>query len=402
MLPSAVKLRVVAALLLLALSAAKGVILYRSGDPAENTTAPTGELADSGWQHEGIWGGFLGTPIAPSFFVSAAHVGQQSAVLNFHGVDYPVVRGYSLRLGPGPNGNPVYSDLIIWQIQGQFPSFAPLYSKQDETGKHLITIGRGTERGGEISHTYAGETTARGWGWKDPAGAQRWGENIVSSIVAMNRHNDDGIYALFDKNGLPHEAHLSNGDSGGAVFIQDEGVWKLAGINYAVDDLYPGPSSAGAFTAAIYDARGYYTKTGPATFELIEGTAPVPTGFYATRISARLDWIYGVVDPTGDLDSDGIPHLLEHGLKLDPLVPDAAGRPTVSREGDFLALTYRKNLAQGDLVYAVEKSEDLAVWQTAETQDEVVPGGADLELVKAKVATGNAQRLFLRLRVTRP
>lgn len=379
--------------------ATRAVILFGTEG---NTTPPTDELAESGWQYQGDWGGFLGTPIAPNFFVSAAHIGQQSSVFRFNGVDYPVSRSYVLRLGVNSEGEPLFSDLVIWKVDAQFPFFAPLYSNADEAGKRLVVIGRGTERGDPISHFYNGQTTDRGWGWGDGLATRRWGENIVSDIVAMGPANNDGIYALFEQGGLPFEAHLSNGDSGGAVFIKEAGAWKLAGINYAVDGhFYPGAGPTGEFDAALYDARGFYYRSAGQYFQ-VTGDTPVPTGFYASRISSRLDWIYSVTDPRGDLEGDSLPNLLEHAMKLHPLVPDAAQLPGVTREGDFLVLTYRKNVAQGDLVYAVEKSADLASWATVETQDETSPAGADLEIVRAKVAIGSASQLFLRLRITRP
>src|SRR5437867_4375374 len=61
--------------LLLATIPVHAVIFYADGDPAYNTTAPGGSLTNSGWQFEGIWGGFLGTPIAPKYFITARHVG---------------------------------------------------------------------------------------------------------------------------------------------------------------------------------------------------------------------------------------------------------------------------------------------------------------------------------------
>src|SRR6185503_15336483 len=113
-----------------------------------------------------------------------------------------------------------------------FPSYAPLYTKSDEPGKHLVVIGRGTQRGTEIFLN----STLRGWNWGTSDQVRRWGENDVTSIVPFNGH--DLVYATFDQAATPNESHLSNGDSGGAVFLDDGGVWKLAGISYSVDDLY--------------------------------------------------------------------------------------------------------------------------------------------------------------------
>src|SRR6266852_1865597 len=54
---------------------AVAVLFYSTADPAHNTTAPTGVLTNSGWQYQGLWGAYLGTPIAPKYFITAAHVG---------------------------------------------------------------------------------------------------------------------------------------------------------------------------------------------------------------------------------------------------------------------------------------------------------------------------------------
>ena len=52
----------------------KAVILYGTDDPSANTTAPTGELAGSGWQYQGYFAGFLGTVIASNYFVTSNHI----------------------------------------------------------------------------------------------------------------------------------------------------------------------------------------------------------------------------------------------------------------------------------------------------------------------------------------
>src|SRR5687767_1696052 len=51
------------------------VIFASTGDPLFNTTAPAGELEESGWKFQGLWQSFLGTPIAPNYFITAAHIG---------------------------------------------------------------------------------------------------------------------------------------------------------------------------------------------------------------------------------------------------------------------------------------------------------------------------------------
>lgn len=257
-------------------SLAKGVILYRTDDPAANITEPTGSLAGSGWQYEGNFGNFLGTAIAPHYFVTAKHLGTSPTQFFYRGVNYAIVRSFA------DSG----SDLRIFEVEGTLPIYAPLYTRSDEVGQHLVVIGRGTQRG--AGREVNGQL--RGWEYGPADTVQRWGENEVARIVR------GALYALFDQAGLPQESHLSAGDSGGAVFLKDGGAWKLAGINSDIDTFTSGTDRGGPYSAAMFDERGSYRSDGT----LVTGRAPVPSGFYAARISSRLHWIYsiiGKVDP---------------------------------------------------------------------------------------------------------
>ncbi len=84
---------------------------------------------------------------------------------------------------------------------------------------------------------------------------------------------------------------LSVGDSAGGVFIQDpnDSVWKLAGINYAVDGPFS-MSSDGSnnFNAAIFDRSGLYQYEG--TWVAESG----PASAYSTRIASNDSWINSI------------------------------------------------------------------------------------------------------------
>lgn len=277
-LPARTGASLIAAALLSVAATTNGIILYRTGDPAANTTQPTGNLTGSGWQYEGTFGSYLGTAIAPHFFITAEHIGFNSDKFIYHGALYTIVNSFD-----DPE-----TDLRIYEVAEPFPTYAPLYTGSDEVGKHLVVIGRGKQRG-------AGIVTSgilRGWAWGGSDEVQRWGENVVAAIKEIPSAGDM-IYALFDKAGLPDEAHLANGDSGGAVFVDAGGVWKLAGINYDVDSVYTGPNGAGILFAALFDERGFY---GPDR-AFVTGNAPVPSGFYASRISSRISWIASIIEP---------------------------------------------------------------------------------------------------------
>lgn len=386
MLNSDMIFRAVLTALLLAAANARAVILLGDGGSTANTTAPTGELTGSGWQFEGTFGVYLGTPIAPSFFITAKHLGSADSVFRFNGSTYSLVRQY----------NDALSDLSIWQISGTFSAVGPLYTSGMETGQRLVVFGRGTQRGSAIFLN----GTLRGWNWGGSDFVQRWGENYVRAIVHVGPANAY-VYATFDQGGAPNESHLSSGDSGGAVFIQDAGVWKLAGINYAVDDLYTDALGNGGFNAAIFDARDYYTQdsTNPPHFTLITGARPQPTGYYATQISSKLGWIYSVVDPAGDANGNGLSNRLDYARDLNSPEPAGPGATPVSIENGFFTLTYRKLTTPNNLQYVIKKSPDLVNWSVATAQETILSSGDDVQTVKAKVAISGTG-MFLRLEIS--
>lgn len=380
------------ALLLLCcgLASSRAVILLGTADPTVNRTAPSGDLAGSGWQFQGDFGSYLGTPIAPKFFITAKHVSSAASII-FESTTHAVVRRH----------HDAFTDLTICEIGGSFPSFAPLYSASDEIGQHLVVIGRGRERG--VALMKDGEP--RGWRWGNDTRLRRWGENLVAQIINGGPANQY-IYATFEESAAASEAHLAGGDSGGAVFIQENGSWKLAGINYAVDGpFYPGPSTTGKFDAALYDAHGYYVKDGE-QFVQITGERPVPSGFYSTRISSKLGWIHSVLDPAGDVNANGVSNLVDYALALNAPPPAGPGAPMVAQEPSFLTLTYRKLVTPNPPVYQVEKSSGLATgWMPITPEEIVQPMGTrdNVQTVKARVPIGpNDNAIFLRVRINPP
>ena len=96
---------------------------------------------------------------------------------------------------------------------------------------------------------------------------------------------------------MPMKA-LSGGDSGGAVFINNAGTWKLAGINLGVDGpwSYTGQNGTG-FSADIFDARTLYIGGDGHWTQVPDGTDPIPASSYATRVSTSVTWIESVIVP---------------------------------------------------------------------------------------------------------
>ena len=263
---------------------ARAVILYGTADPAANTAAPTGSLSGSGWQYEGQFGNYLGTPIASNYFVTAKHIGGSvGQTFSFAGNTYTTTA-----VIPDPN-----SDLQIWQIAGTFSSQAPLYGGAvgSEANLNLVVIGRGTQRGNPVF--VGNDSHLGGWLWATSDRVQRWGTNLVSSIVT-DRTYGKLLRATFDMSAGPNEAHLSGGDSGGAVFIFNNGTtrWELAGINLAVDGPFSASSNGtNQFNAAMFETTGLFAQGDSGNWI----SAPNPSAFYATEIAAHRGFIESVV-----------------------------------------------------------------------------------------------------------
>ncbi len=267
------------------------VIFFATGDPNHNTTAPAGDLADSGWQLQGRWGGFLGTPIASKYFLTARHIGGAIGDLfEFRGVFYRTSGFFDT----------TNSDLRLWRVCGTFPDWAPLFAGTNEPGKALVVFGRGTLRGDPVVLTNGPTPALKGWYWGPYDGTQRWGQNVVDSVVNGDDMGGttgigDLLAATFDQSGVVDECHLSVGDSGGAVFLQDGSVWKLAGINYSVDGPYNTSTNGDGFNAALFDQGGLYQRDGEAWTFVPESGHPQPGAFYASRVSSNLEWIQSVL-----------------------------------------------------------------------------------------------------------
>jgi PKD repeat protein len=285
-------------LVLLSLPHSNGVLFVSTGDPSYNTNAPSGSLTNSGWQYEGRWISYLATPIATNFFIAAKHIGGSIGdTFGLNGVIYHTVAFFD-----GPN-----TDLRLWQVVEPFPSYAPLYTKTDEVGKHCVVFGTGTDRGPAVVVKKA----TNGWEWGTTNNIQRWGENVITRAIS-NGNVGSLLSFAFDRKGGPNECALSYADSSGALFIEDGTTWKLAGIHYSVDGPFSRDGTTNTqFEAALLDLRGLYYLSGPNAWTLVPTNYPVtvPTSFYSSRISANISWIKSVIEfvPPAELQITSAP-----------------------------------------------------------------------------------------------
>lgn len=279
----------------LSASPARALIYYATDDPAHNTSAPIGTYEGSGWQWQGQWKAGLGTPIAPRYMLTAEHW-LTSSTFTFRGQTYSVVADH-----PDP-----LSDLRVVEVDQDFPTWAPLfrgdYLKGNESiyGREIVIHGRGYTRGDDVLVA----DDLRGWKWSSTGdGTLRWGTNVVTT--------DSGtvLQARFDSDGLPDEVHLAQNDSGGGAFVlDDDGIWKLVGVNYYVDgpyDLDSDHENGNEFQAALFNEWLIYEQ-GRNSWDL--NTSATQGRLTMTSVRERVDWIDSIIGDQplpGDLDFDG-------------------------------------------------------------------------------------------------
>ena len=279
-----------------------GVVFFDTASPTHNITAPTGALADSGWQYQGYYSNFLGTMISPKHFLTARHLGQPQPTFVWDEL-FNGTATVTYNVDSTVNGGTGYWDIPdtdqrILQIEETFPIYAPLYEGLDEVGKDLVVMGRGGPRGGEVF----ADAELKGWRTTAADGIARWGGNRVSEIV--NSNMGPLLAAEFNAVSGIDESQLSVGDSGGGVFVQEDGLWKLAGINYAVDGPFAdNAEGTGSFNAALFDMGGLYVQQSGGWSLVTNTPANKPSSFYASRVSTSRDEILAIIvpEPAGGL-----------------------------------------------------------------------------------------------------
>lgn len=266
----------------------RAVVFYGTGDSSHNTTAPTGAFVNSGWQYEGTYGSYLGTMIAPQYFITAQHFGTQGTTFTQNGI-FSGGSDVTYNIDTTVNGGTGYwdimgTDLRIFKVQEYFPTYAPLYTGSLEAGMTIAINGRGGARGADVLVS----GVLHGWEHSTVDGVARWGSNTVSGIYSSAV--GDLLMASFSAAGTAEEATLSIGDSGGGVFVNDGGIWKLAGVNYSIDGRFDTNNIVGDgsdFDAALFDRGGLYQGSDAFGWShILDLPLDNPSSMYASRISS--------------------------------------------------------------------------------------------------------------------
>ena len=384
-------------------SEAKALVIYGTG-PADtnnalNTTAPANGAP---WANVVQFGAnnASGVYLGNGFVLTAQHVNVVDSGIVINGVSYDRDTSFPALQVTEDDSATTYPDVVdlkLVKILGNptlpaLPVVQKLPINDATAGDQnaaATMMGWGVGKGAVINN--------QGWNWGDDATrAQRWGSNstLDATEIAYSGFRYEALLTSFDRSFGSNTGQLSLGDSGGALFQQFSGAWKLSGIITAVLSYQA--------NAALYDGQ----------FPLPVGDQPDASSYVRLSRYAHLlryeNWAgtklgNPAAAESDDGDGDGVSNLLEYAFHTDPTSAASFARPVVGLEPGFATLTYTKLMSATDLRYEVEATDQLAPpdWQPVAASEEVISNSGPGWMVKAKVALGSATMQFLRVRVTR-
>jgi hypothetical protein len=210
--------------------------------------------------------------------LTAAHVGADN--VEFAGRQYAPIAS-SITSVVNHDGSP--SDLVAFRIDARSPAtetdpalpLLPIARTRPRAGRALLLVGNGYDRGEAL--TWAGATGETHRGWRAARSRRlRWGTNrldaapveltfrgITTRVLAMTFNRPRAAGATLN------EAQAVLGDSGGAVFVRQQGRSVLAGI-IIVRSEHPGQPEG----AALYGNRTFAADLSVYRDQLVALTRP--------------------------------------------------------------------------------------------------------------------------------
>ncbi len=236
-------------------------VLLAVGDGSRNTTAPAD---DPGFSNVGVRGSGTAIYLGNRWVLTAAHIGAGNVTLS--GTSYGADLSTTTRLENAGGG---LTDMVMFRLQAD-PGLPTLNLSTTSPGRgsQVVMIGAGRDRAADLTHwnvsgsTWTEVSASDSWnasGYEvEGTRSLRWGENAIVTFSTVTVNSGSGDVTSFGMNfsqfGLPDEAHGVRGDSGGAVFVKNEGTWELAGMMHANTSRNGQPGDTAVFGNYTYAA----------------------------------------------------------------------------------------------------------------------------------------------------
>lgn len=222
----------------------------------------------------------------------------------------------------------------------------------------------------------------------------------------------DTASSMFNANVWTHVAlTFTLGTTGGAKFYIN-GVLKQSIDSSTINTAATGVWRIGAahvstewFGGKLDDVRLYARVLSDQDVATIASTtSPFEQWRMANHTPAQLSNAH-LSGPIADPDRDGIEHLMEYALGLNPNATDKLSTKISNdieaiSSDQHLRLSITRNASATDVTFAVEVSSDLITWGTVDTIIET--STATSLIVRDAVPMGPDNRRFIRLHVTQP
>ena len=264
--------------LLLAVGSARAIVV---ADYVTATNTPIG-IWNLNWDYVYNYKGSSAVVVGSNWLLTAAHVANDSdtSTVVVNGTNYyqQEIIFHSASDDPQHTSK---ADLALVRFDKAFPGYYPLYTGNFSKRPNAVLIGYGV-----TGTVYSTSFTVRAWNDSpNGKGIKRWGTQKIDTpytlpydpdgVVGMT--TNDGFLMNFNSGNTTYEAGLGSYDSGGGTFVNDNGIWKLAGIN----------------TEILGSSPTNYTQ------------------IFSVSIPAYASWATNVMNPNGDLNGNGLPNYWE-------------------------------------------------------------------------------------------
>ena len=338
--------------------------MIATGDGSGNTTAPED---DPGFANVGIRGPASAVYLGNRWAITAAHVRPGSVLLS--GLEYAVLPAETVPVENPTDDLTPETDLLLLRL-AEDPGLPHqrLPCEQRRLGSEVVMVGYGHDR--EPQTTYWNVDvgpTASDDVWTEVASASegnrqgfktqdsqtiRWGRGSIG-VTDFVEPTDDGDVISFSSSfnrslNVDDLSQAVRGDSGGAVFQKNLGVWELVGVIYAVSPLENQPlGTRGAVygdSTLIVDLHQYKDFIREvAEFE----SAPVDLNGDGDYSAEEIDTLFAIhefgefASCHFDVDQNGTVNSLdvEAFLELPQILPGDADRDGIVGFSDFLAVS---------------------------------------------------------------